>query len=179
MNQPDHYIPEGPKTIGLNSALDCLEHPDNEGWIFNIRDLENNLLGSAKKFVALNTPALVHYSVIPHIKPVPVIVVTTNSDVLGYDSGDVPSFSTEIYIIKDRVVANAKHFKPGGTTEAFEPILCVEKDGERTFGFHVEILGPSMIVYNPDTYHELGGKVRILTDAEVRMIELPSALMEF
>ena len=43
MNTPDHYVPVGDKIITLNSAHDCLEHPDNEGWIFNIRDHDNKI----------------------------------------------------------------------------------------------------------------------------------------
>lgn len=179
MNTPDHYVPVGDKLITLNSAHDCLEHPDNEGWIFNIRDHDNNLLGSAKKYITVTFPVLLHYSVIPMIKSVPVVGVTTKGEVLGYDSGEPPQCTTEVYVMKDRVVANSKHFTPGGSTEQFEPVLCVERDGVLEFGFNLEILGECHIVYDPDNLHELGGKVRILTNAQVNFLPLPSALMEF
>jgi len=179
MSKPDHYVPVGDKIITLNSAHDCLEHPDNEGWIFNIRDHDNNLLGSAKKYITVTFPALLHYSVVPMIKSVPVVGVTTKGEILGYDSGEPPPCTTAVYVMKDSIVANAKLFKPDGPTDGFEPVLCVERDGVLEFGFNAEILGQCHVVYTPDDQHELGGKVRILTDAEVRFIPLPSALMEF
>jgi hypothetical protein len=89
-----------------------------------------------------------------------VVYLETNAAVYGYNDTMPKPQSTRIHIIKKRIVGFHLPFWN-------KPVIAVERDGKMQYANNVRIQGPCTIIYDPDNYHELGGKTRIETSADV------------
>jgi hypothetical protein len=68
-----------------------------------------------------------------------------------------------IHINRNIIQSNAKH----GTDN---PVCRVEHDGVVTYCMEVNILGPSSLVYRPDSPRPCGAKLWIETEADLIML---------
>ena len=65
-----------------------------------------------------------------------------------------------IHINQHRIRANAK-------ADTLEPVVTVKTYKSNTYGFAVDIQGPSRVVYSPQCPLSCGAKVWVETEAEV------------
>ena len=70
---------------------------------------------------------------------------------------------TKIHINQHVIKANHKNNKK-------DPVITVKTYKSNNYGHQVDILGPSKVIYSPDTPLSCGAKVWIETDSEVIVI---------
>jgi hypothetical protein len=158
---PSMHLPAGYKRISLNTVYGSLEHPALNGYVFNITDRAGNGHESAKKFIHILGPSNIVYERVEGFEQ-RIAYVNTYSEVVGFDVGMPPSSNRRIFIGKDNIYANNSD---GGNLPTI--LFCDLVQQTEQYGNHFFIDGPSSIIYDPDNYHEFGGKVRIETAANV------------
>jgi hypothetical protein len=159
-----YAMPNIPKIISLATAHGSLEDPRLKGMVFvivrNAKDYAS--FGSAKKYLLINGNSVLKFDqVIVNFK---VGYMETTAEVFGYDTGLPEEMNTKIYFIKKNIMLNQKN------KDEKSPTILVEKNGKSYYTNHLMINGPSTMIYDLENYHELGGKVRIETNAELEGI---------
>lgn len=176
------------KHINMNSKFGSLEHPKLQGYVFHIVNVFNpyndtthnyNSIGSAKKYLQiLSGKSTLNFTQLPYMFISGIfrkiyfkyLYLETESGVNCFDDGMPEPMETKIYINKKSISRNNIFFM-----NLFN-VICVEKNGEQTFGNCLQIDGPCNIIYDINNYHHFGGVVRIETNSEVRFIREPSLL---
>lgn len=176
------------KHINMNSKFGSLKHPKLQGYVFHIVNVFNpyddpthnyNSIGSAKKYLQiLSGPSTLHFTELPYMFITGIfrkeyfkfLYLETESGVNCFDDGMPEPMKTKIYINKKSISRNNIFFM-----NLFN-VICVEQNGEQTFGNCLQIDGPCNIIYDINNHHNFGGVVRIETNSEVRFIRETSWL---
>lgn len=160
-----YAMPNIPKILSLSTKYGTLEDDRLQGMVFMvIRDNAKDYpsFGSAKKYLLINGDSVLNFG--QKVVDFQVGYMETTAEVFGYDTGLPEEMNTKIYFIKKNIMLN-QHNK-----DAKSPTILVEKNGKRYYTNHLVINGPSTMIYDLENYHELGGKVRIETNADLEGI---------
>lgn len=157
------YIPSDiQKIISLNTKYNSLEDPRINGYVFAILKEDYSHFGSAKKYLLVNGDSILEFGKLN--LDYKVSYLKTTAEVFGFDVGLPKESNTKIYVIKNNIMLNQKN-----KNEEL-PTIMVEKDGKKYYTNFLKIKGPLTMIYDLENYHELGGKVRIETDADLEGI---------
>ncbi len=167
MANPDQMIPKFKKLIGLNNPNQDGHMPG--GWLFAIKDEHFRMCGSARSYIKLLEPSVLCYGFRPDI-PIIAVFLQTESPVECFNFGVPPEMETKIYINKDRLLGNQQK-RYSGIHDQDVPMVMVEERGAQQFGLGVEIDGPCIVGFYPNTPHEFGGRIWIETNAPVKVLQ--------
>ena len=174
--RPSLILGSGHRTIGLNTKYGSLEDPRLDGNIFSIMDGRGKTLGSCKKILKIMGPSILlagTNEIITKSKKGIIVYMRTESALMGFDEGEVDNRNTNIYVSKgDLKILGKDLINTNDLPIDWTPkqSIFIEQDGKREFGNKLLIKGMCEIVYGLEYYHELGGKVRIQTDADVEFV---------
>ena len=157
-----HIPAEITKIISLNTKYGSLEDPRLRGYVFAIAGKDNSPLGSAKKYLMIGGNSVLKFD--ESFFDFKISYLETTAEVFGFDVGLPKEMGTKIYVIKNNMIENQRN----NNDEL--PTLLVEKSGKKYYTNYLKINGPLTVIYDLENYHEIGGKVRIETDAELEGI---------
>lgn len=157
------FLPKFFKRINLNTKFGSLEHSRLEGYVFSITDENYKSCGSAKKYLYLPEGCSIKFEIVKGICPFGIVFIETHSEVFGYDDGVPEPMNKKVYVIKHNIWLNNNNKNDN------EPTVVVECGDKQQFSNYVRINGPSTMIYDPENYHKLGGKVRIETNSEIEI----------
>jgi hypothetical protein len=158
-------VPAGLKYLGVAG-----NYKSRNGFVFSITTEDNAILGSARKYIYVPGKSVLSFQLNLKVVNFPIVQLRTDNAVVCHDSGEPAQGASLIYVSRKGLVHN-KYIYENNSNDPMLPVVLVEQNGHQQFGYRVAIDGPCNMVYSPDRHHELGGKIRVETDAPIRFID--------